>query len=121
MRYLSLLLVAFVFSSCASAPINLSPAGVEAFNKTRLIKSLDVFRDIAIDGNKTTPSLISTATTRKVVTYHRSALLVINASGVKAITTVSLDEVIKDLPKSEADLLAPYIALAKVVINEVTK
>jgi len=123
MKYFSLLFVALtlISSSCASAPSSLTPVGVEAFNKTRVIKGLDVLRDTAVDANKTVPPLISTDTTRKVVTYHRSALLVINTSGVKAITLVSLDELVKDLPKTEADLLAPYIALTKVIINEVTK
>lgn len=121
MKCFNLLLIAFLFTSCASAPTSLTPAGIEAFNKTRVIKGLDVLRDTAIEANKTVPPLISTDTTRKVVTYHRSTLIVINTSGVKAITLTSLDELIKDLPKSEADLLAPYIALTKVIINEVTK
>jgi len=122
MKYLSLLLVLFLFVSCATTlNTGLSPAGVEAFNKTRVIKSLDALRDVAIEGNRTNPPLVSTATTRRIVTYHRSALLVIDSSGVKAITTTTLDEILKDLAKKESDALAPYFSLAKTIINEVTK
>lgn len=121
LKTISLLILVGLTISCASASKNLSPQGIEAFNKTRIIKGLDVIRDTAVDANKTVPPLISTATTRKIVTYHRSSLLIVNAQGAKALTTTSLDELVKDLPKSESDLLAPYISLAKVIINEVNK
>lgn len=118
---IGLLLISISFAACASAPTGLSPKGVEAFNKTQIIKSLDTLRDIAIDGEKTEPKLISTDTTRKIVLYHRSALLIIDAQGAKAITLVSLDEVVKNLPEKEKNTLGPYIDLVKIVIKQVTQ
>lgn len=112
--------LALVMGGCASAPANLSPQGVQDFNKTRVIKTLDVIRDTATDANALTPPLISTPTTRKIVTFHRSALVLINAGPVwKLQVEQALTETLKDLPPAESKLLAPYAALAKVVIDEV--
>jgi hypothetical protein len=106
---------------CAKAPLSLSPAGVTAFQNSQIQKSLDTIRDIAIDANATTPPVLDTATTRKVVTWHQSAITVLHARGagwVSALTT-SLDELQKQLPASERKTLAPYIALAKTILVEV--
>ena len=108
-------------SACASAPPNLSPAGVTAFNNTRVVKGLDLVRDTAITANAQTPPLVSTDTTRKIVTYHRSALLVIRdvPTGWKASVLTGLDETVKNLPGNEAQLFAPYVALVKTLIQEI--
>jgi hypothetical protein len=121
MKFKILILIAVLTAGCASAPVYLTPAGIAAFNKTRVIKGLDVIRDTAVDANKTIPPIISTATTRKIVEFHRSTLVVINVNGVRDITTASLDELIKNLPQSEKDLLTPYVILAKTILNEVNK
>lgn len=106
---------------CAHAPPNLSPEAVVAFNNTRIIKGLDLLRDTAVDGNKTVPPVISEATMLRVVTAHRSALIVVHTLGTdwKATVETSLDELLVNLPAAEATILKPYITLTKVVIDEV--
>ena len=108
--------------SCASAPPNLSPVGSSAFYRTRVVQSLDVIRDLAISANGQVPPVVSKATTTKFVLYHRSALVTIAAAGTgwKAAVVAGLDETQKDLPASEASLFKPYVALAKIVLNEVS-
>lgn len=119
MRILVVCLV--LVSACASAPAGLSPVGIAAFTNTRVIHGLDLLRDTAITANSQTPPLLSTATTRKVVTYHESALKTIHALSTGWQTTVrtGLDEVVKDLPASERAQLAPYVALVSTLIAEV--
>jgi hypothetical protein len=103
---------------CAHTPPNLSPTGATAFQSHQIQNSLDTIRDVAIDANATTPPLLATSTTRKVVTWHQSAITVLHArgSGWVALLTTSLDELSKDLPAAEQHTLAPYIALAKAIL-----
>lgn len=126
MKYL-LLLVALTLSigcsdGCAKAPPNLTPEASAAFRGLQVVKALDVLREVAIEANKQTPPLLSEDVTRKVVTYHQSAVKVIQASPggwVPAVQT-GLDELLKDLPQKEKALLTPYVTLLKTVIAEVT-
>lgn len=107
--------------ACVHAPATLSPAGQQAFNNTRVIHGLDLLRDTAIAANAQNPPVLSTATTRKIVTYHESALKEINAlgSGWKAAVSTGLDEAAKDLPIKESMLLAPYFSLVKALLAEI--
>lgn len=107
-------------SGCAKAPPNLSPAGVAAFNNTRITKGLDLLRDTAIDANAQTPPLISEATAGKVVRYHKLAITALH-DGVGSPSTLKqgLDNLVKDLPPRESALLSPYVTLLKAVIDEV--
>ena len=117
-------LLAFVaVPGCVHAPPNLSPAGIAAFNGTRVIKALDVIRDIAIDANAQQPALISTATTRKIVIFHESALRTIKEVPGGWVTTViaGLTELARNLPPQERQQLAPYIVLAQTVLREVAR
>lgn len=119
-RVLGLVLMLTLVSACVPPPVTLSPVGAADFNKTRVIKSLDVLRDIAVDANALVPPLIQTATTRKVVVFHRSALVLIDAGpGWKSKVLTALDEVTKDLPPPEVRLIAPYVQLSKILIAEV--
>jgi hypothetical protein len=121
-RTLGLLLV-IVWSACASAPPTLSLHATQAFNNTRVIKALDIVRDTAISANAQVPPLVGTATTKRIVTYHESALKIIDAApaGWSTAVQTGLDELVKDLPPPEKQLLAPYVNLVKTVIAEVTK
>jgi hypothetical protein len=126
MRTLILLLALCVVpacSSCVPPPPTLSPVGVTAFNNTRVIKGLDLVRDTAIEANAQTPPLVSTATTRAIVTYHRSAIIIIHGApnGWEATVLTGLDETVKHLTPAEAQLLGPYFALVKVLIQEVSR
>ena len=103
------------------APSTLSPVATAQFYKTRVVKSLDVVRDTAVDANALVPPLVSTPTTRTVVKWHESTLKVIDASaaGWQTAVSTSLDELLKDLPAGDAKVIQPYVALAKTVLQEV--
>jgi hypothetical protein len=122
-RTLILLLCLVHAPACVHAPPTLSPAGVTAFNNTRVIKGLDLVRDTAIEANAQIPPLLSTATTRTIVTYHRSAVIVIHGTpnGWQATVLTGLDETVTHLTPAEKQLLAPYFTLVKVLIQEVSR
>jgi hypothetical protein len=107
--------------NCAKAPPTLSPVSSVKFEQTRIIKGLDVLRDIAVSANQQIPPVLPETTTRAVVTWHRSALVLIDGYGAGWATTVgaSLDEVIKNLPPPQQATLAPYVALVHTILNEV--
>lgn len=127
MRYFLLMAVA-ASMACAHAAPTLSPEAQTAFNNTRLIKGLDLLRDTAISANAQlqadgrTPAL-STATTRKVVLVHRTAVRIIMnvPNGSKAVVLGLLDDLPTDLPPADWAMLQPYVALAKTLLNEVGK
>src|SRR5690349_18119193 len=108
---------------CTHPPPTLSPQARTAFQNTRVIKGLDLLRDTAIDANAQVPPQLSEVTTRKVVTYHRSALLIIHASGSgwQSAVQTGLDELLRDLPPVDQTLLTPYVTLLKVILSEVTR
>ena len=120
---IGLLCFAPMTGGCAKAPPNLSPAGTAAFQKTRVIKGLDLLRDFAIDAEAQSPKVLSTDSTRKIVTYHQSALRVIQASdsGWVGATVSSLTEVTNALPPGDRQKVAPYVALVQTVLTEVTR
>jgi hypothetical protein len=107
---------------CAHTPPNLSPVAVTAFQNLQIAKALDTVRDIAVDANATTPPVLSTSTTRAIVSWHQGALQVLNAraAGWPATIAASLDAVVSNLPQAERATLAPYVALAKTVLNQVS-
>ncbi len=119
---LALLLPLFLLTepSCAKAPLNLSPQATAAWHGTRAIHALDTLRDIAIDGNMTVPPIFTTATTREVVEYHKSAITVIHAapSGWQATVQSGLDELVKALPPAARQQFGPYVVLLKTVLKE---
>jgi hypothetical protein len=134
MRYLKslsdlLVILSFVASmgfvwtveSCAKAPPSLGPVAAQDFQKTRVIKGLDLLRDFAIDGEAATPKVVSTATTRQIVTYHQSALKILDAAGSdwKAVVGTSLDALVPALPEKDRPKVAPYVALVKGLLQEV--
>jgi len=120
MAALAILMVVQLIA-CAKAPPNLSPAGVTAFNQTRVVKGLDLLRDTAVSANAQLPPLVTTDTTRKIVQYHQAALLTIQASadGWKAAVAAGLDGATASLSSVEQQTLAPYIALVKTILQAV--
>ena len=120
-RILPLLLVGFLAlpsGGCAKTPPTLSPQGKAAFQKTQVLKSLDLLRDIAIDAESA--GVLKTDDTRKVVEYHRSAIQVMHASdtGWRAAVVQGLDELQHGLPAAAAEKIAPYVALLRAVLAE---
>jgi len=125
MRILStLILVVALFTlsapltSCASAPVNLSPAGATAFNKTRVVKALDLVRDTAIAANAQTPPLLSTDETRQIVTFHEATLKTLQATdeGWQAAVSTAVTEFAKTLSSAQQKVLAPYLTLLQTLI-----
>ena len=126
MRWLLIGLLTFAplsLGGCAKAPPELSPVGTQAFHKTRVIKALDLLRDVAIDAEAQSPKVFSTADTRKVVLYHQSALKIIQATdaGWQAAVGTSLDEVVNRLDPAAQPKVAPYATLIKVLLAEITR
>jgi len=123
MRYLAapLLVLALLMvplTGCASAPPTLSEAAQGDFNRTRVVKAIDIIRDAAVDAEAA--HVISTDDARQVVIWHKSAVNVIAASstGWKDAVTTTLDEALKNRPTLTAKL-APYVALFKALLVEV--
>lgn len=106
---------------CAKAPPTLTPPAQQAFYKTHVLKGLDLLRDFAIDAEATTPKVLSTDTTRKIVTYHQSTVRVMQAAdaGWQAAVSAGLDETVNTLPAQERQKVAPYAALVKSLIQEI--
>ncbi len=121
MRWLLPLIVAFTLVGCTPPPPTVSPQAKIAFTGTRVIKALDLIRDFAVDANAQNPPVISTATTRKVVVYHRSSITLVHdiPSGWKVTLTDGLNELLKDLPSGESQKLSPYVDLIRAVLVEV--
>lgn len=112
---------AFTAGACITkAPEVYTPTQAQAFYKYRVIKALDLVRDIAIDAGNETPPLIAEQSVRDIVEYHRSALLIIRATdkGWQPAVSKSLDELIAHLPGSAAKLLRPYTTLASAILGE---
>lgn len=122
LRLLPLLLIGFLaLPSCAKAPPNLGPEAARDFQKTRVIKALDLLRDFAIDGEAAQPQVVPTALTRKIVQYHQSTLRILDAAGTgwKALVGTSLDEFVANLAPAERSRVAPYVGLVKAILAEV--
>lgn len=105
---------------CTHPPPTLSPVAQTAFTNTRVIKALDLLRDTAIAANAQTPPVLSTATTRKIVTAHEATLKIINTagSGWQAAVRTILDELAKDVALLPAELavITPYVSMIKNLI-----
>lgn len=108
---------------CAKAPPNLTPEAQQAFYKTRVIKGLDLLRDFAIDGEATTPQVVSTDTARKVVLYHQSTLKIIQATDAGWVAAVSagLEELRLQLSEADRQKFGPYIGLVRAILAEVVQ
>lgn len=108
--------------ACAqNAPPNLSPAGVSAWQATKVIKALDVVRDIAVDASNTTPPLLAHDTMLKIVAWHKTAITVAHATptGWGPTIKASLGATQQLLSPAEHRQLDPYFALTLTVLNEV--
>lgn len=106
-------------AACTPPPPNLNPEATVAFQKLRVVKSLDLIRDTAQDANAQTPPLVSTDVARTITEWHLSALKIIDVAdaGWRPIVERSLVEVFGKLPAATQQLLAPYFELAKVVVG----
>lgn len=119
---IALALALFSCTACAhNAPPNLSPAGVTAWQATKVIKALDVVRDIAVAAEETSPPLLAHATMLKIVAWHKTAITITHAAQagwVEAVKT-SLTATQDLLAPAEKQQLGPYFSLATILLNEV--
>ena len=117
MKKISLVLV-FVLSACQNnPPPTLSPIATLAWQKTRVIKALDVLRDTTIDAEAQVPPLVSTDDARKVIQAHESILKVMDSSDWATFAQGTLAELMKNLPTQTQVLLSPYLALTNTLIS----
>jgi hypothetical protein len=120
---------------CTPAPKPLSPDAQIAFHAERVVRVLDVVRDAAIAANEVTPPLLTTADTRAVVLWHKTAVQTIQVTprgwrptvkaGIYTLTCHPLAAPVPaapctaQLPPEAVQRLYPYVGLALVVIAEV--
>lgn len=122
MRWVLIGLLTFApLAGCASAPPHITPQATQAFHKTNVLKGLDLARDFAIDAEATTPQVLATATTRKIVTYHQSSVRIMQAAdaGWQAAVNAALDELLSTLSPAERQTFGPYAGLIKSLIQEI--
>jgi hypothetical protein len=107
-----------VFAACPTTPPNLSPAGATAFNKTRVVKALDLVRDTAILANAQTPPVLSTDDTRLVVQFHEATVKTLQATdqGWQAAVSTAVTEFSKTLTPAQQHVIAPYLVLLQTLI-----
>lgn len=101
--------------------VNLSASGRAAYQATRVVKALDVLRDIAVSAEEQNPKLMSTASTRKVVLYHQAIVKTIRAvpDGWLAVAMEGLDNLRKEIPADEWKQIDPYVRLVLAIYQEV--
>jgi ABC-type uncharacterized transport system substrate-binding protein len=123
MRFWLVCIALLLAPACAKTPPILSPAAQQAYKSHEVQKDIDLLRDIAQDANAQVPPVLSTATTRKIIDWHTAVTRIMLAAGDGWQVTVatSLDEVVKNLPANEQQLIAPYVSLIKTILNEVTR
>jgi len=126
MRKLIGALALVVCCGCATNPPtatdptrNLSAAGHAAYDATKVVKALDVLRDVAAEGEKN--KAISAASALKIVAYHKQVVQTIDAlpSGWKDVAIKGLDQLQKDLSPAEAAQIAPFVTLLKTLYGGV--
>ena len=119
------LTAAMLLSGCGANPtpttsptVALSPSGIAAYQATRVVKSLDLLRDIAVAGEKS--KAVSADTALKVIAYHRQVVRTIGTvpDGWKAVAFQGLDEVQHNIPAGDWQKLLPWISLLKTVYAE---
>jgi hypothetical protein len=123
MRFWLPILALTLLTGCVHPPPLLGPVAASDFQKTRVIKVLDVLRDAAIDANalKPRPAWASDQVTMRVVQVHRAILQTMDAFGMgwQAEVSSALDRLQATLTPEEHGHLDPYFALAKTLLGEV--
>ncbi len=122
MKLTIIALLAVLATGCAgNKPPNLTPQASLAYDSGRIVEALDTTRDVAIIANSFGQAPFSTAITRRIVTAHRSALVLIETRGAgwQAQVNAILDEVLKNTTGEANARLAPYVELSKALINRV--
>jgi len=100
----------------ADPTINLSAQGKAAYNATKVIKALDVFRDVTIAAYR--QGLISKQNAQLITIYHQSSVKTINAvpDGWRTIVDSGLTELAKQVPADQWKQVKPFADLIKTVL-----
>lgn len=110
--------------ACASArAANTAPASLGSTAKVkwhgeRVIRAIDVLRDIAVSAHAN--GLMAERDTRSVVEWHRSVLEVIHAAptGWESAVSTGLAGVVGNLPPAQQQQLRPYVTLVQELLRE---
>lgn len=111
-------LVAVTLAGCGSNPNpqtdptrNLSAAGRAAYQTTKIVKALDVVRDVAAEGEK--QHIISPQSALKVIAYHKQTVKTMAAvpEGWKAEALAGLDQLKENLTADEWKQIEPFVTL----------
>jgi hypothetical protein len=103
---------------CAKAPLNFSPQATAEFQNLQIGKAIDLVRDIAQDGSRTNPPIVSRASALKVTNWHTAIVKTLDARGPnwKTEVTTGMTELLKLLTPAEQETLRPYFSLVGTVI-----
>lgn len=125
----ALLLVTLLLSLCAACgpksppqtdpTRNLSAQGKAAFQANKILKALDVLRDVAVEAEKQTPKLLSPSSALKVIAYHKQVASLMGAipDGWKGIALAGLDTLKQNLSPAEWNQVQPFIELVRGLID----
>ena len=96
---------------------NLSPEAKLAYQSMRIGKALDVIRDVAAEGER--QHVLSAPTALQVIAFHKATVQAMAASpaGWKGIALAGLDHLKDTIPATEWQQLAPFITLARTLIE----
>ena len=128
-RRLPVLSIAFVvlLAGCGPTPTpntdptrNLSVQGKASYQSTKVVKSLDLLRDIVAEGEKQTPKVFSPDTVLKVVAYHRQVVRTIATvpDGWKAIAVQGLADLRIAIPADQWAKMQPWVSLLTVLSDQ---
>lgn len=121
-RTLAAVLILLACVSCGSNPNpqtdptrNLSAQGKAAYQTTKVVKALDVLRDVAAEAEKQNPKLLSPASALKVIAYHKQVVTTMGAvpDGWKTVAEKGLDQLKTDLTPQEWAQIEPFANLLK--------
>ncbi len=98
----------------------LSAGGRAAYQATKVVKSLDLLRDIVAEGEKLTPKVFSPDTVLQVVAYHRQVVRTIGTvpDGWKAVAVQGLNELKARVPAEQWARMQPWVSLLTVLYDQ---
>lgn len=128
MRAVTACVAVLLLAGCANNPppgtpdpaAGLSASGRAAYQATKVVKSLDLLRDIVAEGEKQEPKVFTPDTVLKVVAYHRQVVRTIGTvpDGWKAVAVQGLNELRSHVPAAEWQRMQPWVALLTALYDQ---
>jgi hypothetical protein len=121
------LLALVMFIGCGGNPpastdptVNLSASGKASYQATKVVKSLDLLRDIVAEGEKQTPKVFQPDVVLKVVAYHRKVVRTIGTvpDGWKSVALAGLTELKDSVPADQWAKMQPWISLLTTLYDQ---